>query len=271
MEQRKLEVAVISDLHLATHACKAKSVLKYLKSIAPKILVLNGDIIDSWRFSRSYFPKSHLKLVRYMIKMLEKGIKIYYVSGNHDEFLRKFNLSEIGNLKIVNHLIINLNGEKTLIIHGDVFDSIVNKAKWLAKFGAATYGLLTVINKFINAAIRFFGFREIIIYKSIKKSLLREDRILTRFESAAIAAAKKHGCSTVICGHTHTPKDKIAVSDTKSIRYMNCGDWVENLTSVEYYCSGWELYHYIDSTEEALNDELENIFPEGYMLNWQNI
>jgi UDP-2,3-diacylglucosamine pyrophosphatase LpxH len=90
MEVRELEVAVISDLHLATYACKPKKVLKYLKSILPDILVLNGDIIDSWRFSRNYFPKNQLKVVRQIIKMMEKGVQVYYISGNHDEFLRKF-------------------------------------------------------------------------------------------------------------------------------------------------------------------------------------
>ncbi len=269
MEQRNLEVAVISDIHLATHACKAKSVLKYLKSIAPKILVLNGDIIDSWRFSRSYFPKSHLKLVRYMIKMLERGVKVYYVSGNHDEFLRKFNLSELGNLKIVNKLIINLNGQRTLITHGDIFDNIIHKARWLAKFGAASYGLLTVVNKAINEPIRFLGFRDITIHKSIKKRLLRGDRNLTRFESAAVSAAKRLDCSTVICGHTHTPKDKTEITDTGTIRYINCGDWVENLTSVEYCGSQWVLNHFIEPVDDTAIEELESMIPEGFMLNWQ--
>ena len=96
-EVRNLDVSVISDVHLATHASKAKVLLKYLKSIKPETLVLNGDIIDSWRFSRNYFPKPHLKVVRQFIKMLEKGVKIFYITGNHDEFLRKFKGSEMGN------------------------------------------------------------------------------------------------------------------------------------------------------------------------------
>lgn len=119
MKSRKLEIAVISDLHLATRACKAKRILHYLKSISPQTLVLNGDIIDSWRFSRNYFPKPQLKVVRQLIKMMEKGVQIFYITGNHDEFLRRFNQTEIGKLKIVNQLILDLNGKKTWIFHGD--------------------------------------------------------------------------------------------------------------------------------------------------------
>ncbi|KAF0239554.1 MAG: hypothetical protein FD181_142 [Prolixibacteraceae bacterium] len=116
MKIREVEVAVISDIHLATHACKPKKVLKYLKSIQPKILVLNGDIIDSWRFSRNYFPKPQLKVIRQLIKMMEKGVQIFYITGNHDEFLRKFSQSQIGNLSIVNQLILDLDGSKNWTI-----------------------------------------------------------------------------------------------------------------------------------------------------------
>lgn len=255
MKARKLEVAVISDLHLATHACKAKNVLKYLKSINPNILVLNGDIIDSWRFSRNYFPKSHLKVVRQLIKMLEKGAHIFYITGNHDEFLRKFNQTRMGNLKIVNQLILELDGKKTWIIHGDIFDHIIHQAKWLAKFGAATYGLLTIINKAINLFFRLFGKREILLYKSIKKRLAREKPHLSRFENAVCKVASERDCQTVICGHTHVPRDKQMLNENGTVRYINCGDWVEHLTAAEYNEGKWSLIHFLDDEDENMADE----------------
>ena len=58
MEKRQLDVAILSDLHLGTYGAKAKEVLNYLKSIAPQMLILNGDIIDAWQFSKHYFPAS---------------------------------------------------------------------------------------------------------------------------------------------------------------------------------------------------------------------
>ena len=89
MEVRNPEISVISDVHLATHASKAKELVRYLKSIHPKKLILNGDIIDSWRFSRNYFPKTHLKVLRQLIKMMEQGTKVVYITGNHDEIIRR--------------------------------------------------------------------------------------------------------------------------------------------------------------------------------------
>lgn len=257
MIARKLKVSVISDIHLATHACNAKKVLRYLKSIAPEILVLNGDIFDSWRFSRNFFPKAHLKVVRQFIKMLGKGVKIVYITGNHDEFLRKFNQTRMGNLQIVNQLILDLNGQKTWIFHGDIFDHIIHRAKWLAKLGAATYGLLTVVNQSINVGFRFFGFKELIIYKSMKQKLTRERPELTDFEQAVSRTAAGRGYQTVICGHTHEPKDKMFIGEKPPVRYLNCGDWIENFTAAEYNNGKWNLFHFNEDEEEQVADDLD--------------
>ena len=254
MKARKLEVSVISDFHLATRACKAKTILKYLKSINPGILVLNGDIIDSWRFSRNYFPKPQLKVVRQIIKMLEKGVHVFYITGNHDEFLRKFNQTEIGKLKIVNQLVLELDGKKTWIFHGDLFDHIIHKAKWLAKIGAAAYGLLTVVNYGINFLLKPFGFKEFILYKSLKKKNANDNRP-TAYEKAIAATTAARGFQTVICGHTHVPKDKIVMMPGAPIRYINCGDWVEHFTAAEYAEGKWELHYFEDSGEENTADE----------------
>jgi len=254
MKIREIEVAVISDIHLATHACKPKKVLKYLKSIQPKILVLNGDIIDSWRFSRNYFPKQQLKVIRQFIKMMEKGVQIYYITGNHDEFLRKFNQTQIGNLKIVNQLILDLDGLKTWIFHGDIFDNIIHNTKWLAKLGATIYGMLSILNQYVNRFLAWIGKPEIIIYKSIKKYIVREKISLSSFESAIGNAAIKQGYQTVICGHTHVPKQKqLTISDQK-IQYLNCGDWIEHFTAAEYCDSNWTLYYYNDLDDDFADD-----------------
>jgi UDP-2,3-diacylglucosamine pyrophosphatase LpxH len=257
MKVRELEVAVISDLHLATHACKPKKILKYLKSIQPKLLVLNGDIIDSWRFSRNYFPKNHLKVVRQLIKMMEKEIEIYYITGNHDEFLRKFIPAHLGNLKIVNQLILELNETKTWIFHGDIFDRIILKNKWLAKLGAASYGFLTLLNNILNQGLKLFGKSEIIIYKSLKKRLVKDKPTLSGFEKSIGIAATSQGYQTVICGHTHLPKEKIIEMNGKQVQYINCGDWVEHFTAAEYNNGAWQLYLQENTDDELQPDEAD--------------
>lgn len=122
-KRRKIDVLVISDIYLGTYGCHAKELFHYLKSIKPKTVILNGDIIDIWQFSKSYFPKSHMKVIKHFMNWLSKGMKMYYVTGTHDEMLRKFVGFKIGSLRIVNKVVLELKGsKKAWIFHGDVFD-----------------------------------------------------------------------------------------------------------------------------------------------------
>ena len=256
---RKLDVSVISDFHLATHASKAKPLLKYLKSIQPKTLVLNGDIIDSWRFSRNYFPKAHLKVVRKILKMIEKGVKVVYITGNHDDVFRKFNNTKLGNFKIVNQLELDINGQKAWIFHGDVFDHIIHHSPWLAKLGAAAYGFLTLFNKFINVFLKLFAGKEMILYKSMKDRISKRKQVLTNFEKAIANAAISKNVDLVICGHTHIPVDKTIETDKGKVRYINCGDWVEHFSAAECLNGKWSLNYFPTEDEEEVdspNDEL---------------
>jgi len=257
---RKLDVSVISDFHLATLASKAKPLLKYLKSIQPKTLVLNGDIIDTWRFSRSYFPKAHLKVIRQLLKMIEKGVHVVYITGNHDDVFRKFNNTKLGNFSIVNQLELNINNQKTWIFHGDVFDHIIHHSPWLAKLGAAAYGFLTLFNKFINLFLKLFSGKEMILYKSMKDRISKRKEVLTNFEKAIANAAISKNVDLVICGHTHIPVDKSIATDKGSVRYINCGDWVEHFSAAECVDGNWSLNFYapdnLDDEIESPNDEL---------------
>jgi UDP-2,3-diacylglucosamine pyrophosphatase LpxH len=133
--KRKVEIAVISDVHLGTYGCHAKQLLTYLNSIEPKKLILNGDIIDIWQFKKRYFPKSHLSVIKKIMDFASNGVEVIYITGNHDEMLRKFADTSIGNISIVNKLVLNLDGKRAWFFHGDVFDISIQNAKWLAKLG----------------------------------------------------------------------------------------------------------------------------------------
>jgi UDP-2,3-diacylglucosamine pyrophosphatase LpxH len=244
-EKREVDIVVISDLHLGTYGCKANELLNYLKTIKPKILILNGDIIDIWQFNKRYFPKSHMKVIKYITSILSKEVKVFYVIGNHDEMLRKFEGFKIGSLKIVNKLVLELaDGSKAWFFHGDVFDVTMKHSKWLAKLGGKGYDLLIVINTFVNWISKLFGQGKISLSKKIKNSVNGALKLINNFEDTAAEIAINNNYEYVVCGHIHQPQMKYIQKSNGSTTYLNSGDWVENLTALEYSKEKWTIYEY---------------------------
>lgn len=257
-EKRAVELVVISDVHLGTYGCRAKELLNYLKSIEPKTLILNGDIVDIWQFSKKYFPKSHMKVVRYILKLSNKGTDIYYITGNHDELLRKFADMNFGNIKLVNKVTIDVNGKKTLFFHGDVFDFSIQHAKWLAKLGGKCYDLLILLNTFVNFCSEKIGGKRISLSKQIKNSVKSAISFINNFETASVNYGISQNCETVVCGHIHQPSIKNVEINGKTIQYLNSGDWVENLTALEFNNNEWTLYQHTELQKfEVIEDEEE--------------
>lgn len=173
--KRKIDILVLSDVHLGTYGCRAKELLHYLKSIKPKIVVLNGDIIDIWQFSKRYWPNAHMKVIKHLSGWISKGMKMYYIPGNHDEMLRKFAGFKMGSLKIVNKLVLDLeDNKKAWIFHGDVFDVTMQHSKWLVKLGAIGYDILILINGVANfISEKVFNKGKISLSKKLRTALKR--------------------------------------------------------------------------------------------------
>ncbi|TAE46566.1 MAG: UDP-2,3-diacylglucosamine diphosphatase, partial [Bacteroidetes bacterium] len=150
MSKRHVDIVIISDVHLGTYGCQAKELVHYLRSIQPGTLILNGDIIDIWQFSKRYWPKSHMQVIKEIVKIAARETPVYYLTGNHDELLRKFSDFSLGNFHLKDHLVLELGKEKAWVFHGDIFDASMKYTKWLAKLGGASYDLLILINSFVN-------------------------------------------------------------------------------------------------------------------------
>ena len=264
MKKRKVELVVISDVHLGTFGCHAKELLNYLTSIKPKILVLNGDIIDIWQFRKSYFPQVHLKVIRRIIEMAAKGTKVHYITGNHDELLRKFSDTHMGNFSIVDKLVLEFDDKKAWIFHGDVFDVSVQHSKWIAKLGGLGYDYLILFNRSVNRFLLRIGREPYSFSKKIKASVKKAVKHISDFETTATDLAIEKKYDYVICGHIHEPKIIEKTNKNGQTLYLNSGDWVENLTALEYNKKRWKLFRYLESnyTEEEDLFEMENILSQ---------
>lgn len=272
-KKRKLDIVVLSDIHLGTYGCHAKELLQYLKSIKPKTVILNGDIIDIWQFSKRYWPKSHMKVIKYLTGWMSKGVKNYYIPGNHDEMLRRFAGFKIGSFSIVNKLVLELDDDKKAwFFHGDVFDVTMKHSKWLAKLGAVGYDMLILINRFVNfISEKIFNKGKLSLSKKIKNGVKSAVKFINNFEQTAADIAISNQYDFVVCGHIHQPQIKDINNEDGSVRYLNSGDWIENLTALEYVQGEWTLYKYDEAAFALAETEPDEEVEVNNSLLFQNL
>jgi UDP-2,3-diacylglucosamine pyrophosphatase LpxH len=256
MEKRALDIALISDVHLGSYDCHALELLNYLETIKPGVLILNGDFIDTGKFDRKSFPKEHMQIINAIFGMALKGTKVYYITGNRDDVLRKFSDFSTGTISLRDKLVLLLKNKKYWIFHGDVFDSSLKISPRVAKLGGKGYDLLLRINRIINRLRKRFGKSRMSFSRKIKNSVKRAVEVIRNFENTAIKLAAQQEYDFVICGHIHQPVIKEVTVDTKQVTYMNSGDWVENLTALEYNLGCWSLYKYDELDYQFVNPRL---------------
>jgi UDP-2,3-diacylglucosamine pyrophosphatase LpxH len=212
----KVDALFISDVHLGSKGCNADLLLETLKIYEPKELIIVGDFIDGWLLKKRHFwTQDFTNVVRKILSYTKKGVKVTYVTGNHDDFLRQYIPLYLGeNIEVTNELIWN----DYFITHGDLYDGIV-QMKWLGKLGSFGYELAISIDRLIKK----LGYKKS-LSKFLKKKVKDAVKFITNFEEQLVYQAKKRKCKGVICGHIHTPEDKMV----GGIHYLNCGDWIEN-------------------------------------------
>lgn len=265
MEPKPLRVKtiIISDVHLGTHDCKIREVNHFLKHTHCSRLILNGDIIDAWKLKQTgYWPKSHTRFVRLILKKLEKkDTDIVYLRGNHDDVLAKFLPIAFEKFAIVEDYIHETPRGKYLVLHGDVFDTITKNFVFLAYIGDWGYTQLMRLNRLYNKWRAWQGKEYYSLSKAVKARVKQAVNHISHFEEHIAKLAKNRGCTGVMCGHIHTAADRM-IGD---IHYLNSGDWVESLTAIVEHDDGRfelidfakfkETYPLPDESSEATDHE----------------
>ena len=253
--KRNLDILVISDLHLGTYGSEADEVLAYLDSINADKIVINGDFVDITLFNKRYWPSSHMKVIKYFLDLISQGKEIYYVTGNHDELMRKFLNFKIQNFKIVNQIVLDTAEGKVWVFHGDVFDFSIQTA-WVTKLASFLYDHMIVFNSWINKKIMRPLFQKRLNFsKVIKANVKTAVQYFANFERKAAEIAQKNGYKYVVCGHIHTPKIESFDIKGDEIIYMNSGDWLESLSSLEYVDNKWSIYMHKRTEQEYKGDD----------------
>jgi UDP-2,3-diacylglucosamine pyrophosphatase LpxH len=216
-----MKTLVISDLHIGSKGCQTEKILELLKDESFERYILVGDIIDGWLFKRyKKFTYEHARVIRRLLK-LSKDKEIIWISGNHDEFLRKYSPLELGNIKVVDEY----TEYGVWFCHGDRYDGVV-KLHWLGVLGSIGYDTAIVLDRFLKR----LGYKRS-LSKFLKKNIKAAISFIVDFENEMVRQAKKRQCTTVVCGHLHSPEDKMI----DGVRYLNTGDWVESCSHIVYY------------------------------------
>jgi len=248
----RFRTVFISDIHLGTRACQAERLLDFLKKTDCETLFLVGDIVDGWRLRRSWhWPQAHNDVVQKLLRKGRKGTKIHYIPGNHDEFARAFLGHEFGIVSVADDMVHETaDGRRLLVIHGDQFDIVVRRAKWLAHLGDWAYVTLLNLNTFVNALRRRLGLGYWSLSAYLKHKTKKAVDFIGRFEETLIAEARRRGLDGVVCGHIHTAETKML----DGLVYCNDGDWVESCTAlVEHGDGRLELIRWTDPARAALD------------------
>lgn len=226
----KYQALIVSDLHLGTKDSKAEEFIEFLDEHPTELLILNGDIIDGWALNRgTKWKKQHTKVISKLLKLSNKT-KIIWIRGNHDEFIQEFIGTHLGAIEIREDYKLDIDNtmESYYIFHGDVIDVFITKYKWLSKIGSVGYDFALWLNRIYNTYRKWRKLPYISISQKIKESVKVATNYVNDFEITALSMATKKGCNGVICGHIHQPADRMIDGS----RYLNSGDWVENMSSI---------------------------------------
>jgi UDP-2,3-diacylglucosamine pyrophosphatase LpxH len=201
-----------------------------------------------------------------VMRLLSKGTKVYYLTGNHDEMLRRFSDLELGDFHLADKLVLEIDGKKAWIFHGDIFDLSVNTGKWLAKIAGKSYDYLILLNRAVNFVLEKMGKEKVSISRKIKAGVKQAVKFVGDFEEIAAKHAVEQNYDYVICGHIHQPQQRKITIGNKSVTYLNSGDWIENLSALEYHQGQWSIYKYEDEIKTLLNQVNIETGPEKELI-----
>jgi len=220
----------ISDLHLGTPGCQAKHILDFLRCTESEQLYLVGDIVDGWQLRRRwYWPQAHNDVVQKVLRKARHGTRVVFIPGNHDEFVRHFLEVSFGGIDVCDEAVhVTADGRRLLVLHGDLFDAVVQRARWLAIVGDQLHIGVLHLNRWLNSLRARFGFGYWSLALYLKLRIKNAVNYICDFENAVAAEARRRGMEGVVCGHIH----KAEIRDIDGVLYCNDGDWVESLTAL---------------------------------------
>jgi UDP-2,3-diacylglucosamine pyrophosphatase LpxH len=241
--QAHYRTIVLSDVHLGSKWSKTKEATRFLKNNSCETLILCGDIIDGWaimRGKRVKWRRRHTNFIKTILD-LSHTTRIYYVRGNHDDFLDRILPVDFMSISIVRDFVYESGGRRYFVLHGDVFDHVTSNMRWLAKLGDVGYSALLWANGIYNRRRILKGKPYFSLAREVKKKVKASVSYVGDYEAHLVAVARRRECDGVICGHIHHPE----VRNVEGMLYLNAGDWIESLSALtEDFDGNWRIHRH---------------------------
>jgi UDP-2,3-diacylglucosamine pyrophosphatase LpxH len=233
---RRYRALFLSDMHLGSRGCQSDRLADFLRNHEAETIYLVGDIVDGWQLgSKWYWPSTHNEIVQILLRAARRGVRIVYIPGNHDAFLRDFYGTHFGGIEVVEETIhVAADGHRYLVIHGDTFDAALKHTQRLAFLGGSAVRATTAVNAGLNFTRRLLGLSHWSLSQWAKLKVKNATNYLSDYEQGLAALAQRHRVDGVICGHVH----HATIHEDLGVRYINCGDWVESCTAVAEHGNG---------------------------------
>lgn len=245
----------ISDTHLGTPGAQATSLLHFLRHTRSETLYLVGDIVDGWQLKKRFFwPQEHNDVVQKLLRKARHGTRVIYIPGNHDEAARNYIGLSFGEVQIKGEDIHRTaDGKRLWVVHGDLFDSVIQHARWLAYIGDHAYSILLRLNQILNKLRLTLNLPYWSLSQYLKHRVKSAVSFISAFETVMVTETRRRNCDGVICGHIHKPE----IREFEGILYANDGDWVESLSAlVEHHDGKLELLNW-QNAESAISKQAE--------------
>jgi UDP-2,3-diacylglucosamine hydrolase len=223
-------VYVVSDIHLgAVPAATERAFRGFLRHVGEHAgeLLVNGDLFDFWFEYRTVIMREHYRVVAALADLVEGGVPVTFVGGNHDAWGGSFLRDEVGMRVIEGPVEMELGGRRTLIAHGDGVGS-----------GDLKYRMLKAV---IRSRASIAGFRalhpdlgrRIALAASSTEHKAESGDVRSKNRAAFIQAwgrerlLENPALDLVLTGHAHVP----VVEEVAPGRfYANSGDWIRSYT-----------------------------------------
>jgi len=231
--QERKNIYFISDVHLKfvkdeQEKIKQDKLINFLKSIEDdaKELYILGDLFDFWFEWNFTIPKFWFNVFFQFKVLIQNGVKVSFISGNHDFHFNTYLKNEIGFIcydeKTEFEIETDAGRKKFFLAHGDGYAKKDKGYRVLKKIIRNKFSIF-LFKKFVHPDIGMWLAKK----TSETSGKHRNDGLDWQEEYFEFAKSKfKEDFDFVLLGHLHKPM----IKKVEEKVYINCGDWINSFS-----------------------------------------